>query len=309
MPAPPRGFGVQIACAGMSWPECLEIAQAAERLGYASVWLPDHYVATPDGLDPDPRTPLLDAWTAMGAIAQATGRIRFGPLVASTTFRPPAILAKMAATLDHLSDGRFELGMGAGWFEKEHGSLGIPFPPLGERLASLDEAVRIVKLLWTQDTVDFEGRFHRLEGAIAEPKPVQRPHPPIVIGASGEKVALRGAARHADHWNTYCAPDLYAQKAAVLDRHCEELGRDPREIVRSLLVPVYLDEDDVVRGKLERWGDNREWFLVGDDEEIRDRLGRFVEAGAELVIVQVDRAGRCVETLERFAERFFDGSA
>ncbi len=304
MSKPSHGFGVQIACEGMSWPECLDIAQAAERLGYASVWLPDHYVATPDGLVPDTRTPLLDAWTVMGAIAQATERIRFGPLVASDTFRPPAVLAKMISSLDHISGGRVELGMGAGWFELEHSSLDIPFPPLGQRIAALEEAIRIVKALWTQPSVDFEGRYHRLEGAISEPKPLQRPHPPIVIGASGEKVALRNTAIHADHWNTYCAPDLFAHKAAVLDQHCADVGRDPAEILRSLMIPLYLDEDEQVRGKLERWGDNREWFLVGDDAEISDRMDRFIGAGAQLIIVQVDRTGRCVETLERFAERY-----
>jgi F420-dependent oxidoreductase-like protein len=304
MSSPRYGFGVQIACEGMSWPECLDIARAAERLGYESIWLPDHYVATPDGLEPSIRTPLLDAWTVMGAMAQATERIRLGPLVASDTFRPPAVLAKMASSLDHISAGRFELGMGAGWFELEHTSLGIPFPPIGERIAAMEESIRIVKALWTQDEVTFKGRYHSVEGAVSEPKPLQRPHPPLVIGASGEKVALRNTARHADHWNTYCEPELFAHKSRVLEAHCADIGRDPTDIKRSLMIPLYLDEDDAVRGKLERWGGNREWFLVGSPEEIRDRMGRFVEAGAELIIIQVDRTGQCVDTLERFAEDY-----
>lgn len=302
--APPRGFGVQIACEGMSWPECLEIAGACEAGGYASLWFPDHYVATPDGLEPDVRTPLLDAWTAMGAVAQATTRLRFGPLVASNTFRHPAVLAKMIASLDHISGGRVELGMGAGWYEFEHTSFGLPFPPIGERLRALEEAVRIVKALFTEETVDFEGEFYRLEGAVLEPKPLQQPMPPLVIGATGEKVALRNVAVHADHWNTYASAELYAKKCRVLEAHCEAVGRDYGEITRSVMMPVYLDEDDAVRGKIERWGGQREWFLVGGRDEIADRIGRLVEAGAQLVIVQVDRTGRCAEDLGRFAAEF-----
>jgi F420-dependent oxidoreductase-like protein len=308
MRTPRLGFGVQIACEGMSWPECLDIAQAAEQLGYHSVWLPDHYVATPDGLVPDVRTPLLDGWTTLGAIAQATRRIRLGPLVASNTFRHPAILAKLAATLDHLSGGRAECGMGAGWFELEHTSLGIPFPPVPERLRALEEAIRIVRALWTQDSVDFEGRYYQLRGAVAQPKPVQKPGPPLVIGAFGDKLALRNVARHADHWNVYCSPELYAQKNETLRKHCAALGRDPGSILRSVMIPVYLDEDDAVRAKIARWpGGGRDWFLVGDREEIAGRIERYVAAGVDLLIVQVDRTGRCVRDLRRFAEAFMRG--
>jgi F420-dependent oxidoreductase-like protein len=308
MRRPRLGFGVQIACEGMSWPECLDIAQAAEQLGYHSVWLPDHYVATPDGLVPDVRTPLLDGWTALGAIAQATRRIRLGPLVASNTFRHPAILAKLAATLDHLSGGRAECGMGAGWFELEHTSLGIAFPPVPERLRALEEAIRIVRALWTQDSVDFDGRYYQLRGAISEPKPLQKPGPPLVIGAFGDKVALRNVARHADHWNIYCSPDLYAQKNETLRKHCAALGRDPATILRSLMIPVYLEEDDAVRAKLARWpGGGRDWFLVGNTDEIAGRIERYVAAGVDLLIVQVDRTGRCVQDLRRFAETFMRG--
>jgi F420-dependent oxidoreductase-like protein len=304
MTSPRLGYGVQIACEGMSWPECLDIAQAAESLGYHSVWLPDHYVATPDGLVPDIRTPLLDGWTTLGAIAQATRRIRLGPLVASNTFRHPAILAKLAATLDHLSGGRAECGMGAGWFDLEHTSLGIPFPPVAERLRALDEAVQIVRALWTRDSVDFDGRYYQLKGAVSQPRPVQRPGPPIVIGAFGDKVGLRNAARHADHWNVYCSPDLYRQKCETLSRHCAAAGRDPASILRSVMIPVYLDEDDKVRAKIARWPGGRDWFLVGDPAEIAGRIGRYTALGADLIIVQVDRTGRCVDDLRRFAETF-----
>ncbi len=307
MSQPPLGYGVQIACEGMSWPECLEIARTAEDLGYHSVWLPDHYTSTPDGLIPSTRTPLNEGWLALAAIAQATRRIRLGPLVASVTFRNPGILAKLAATLDHISGGRCELGMGAGWFEREHTSLGIPFPPLPQRIAALEEAVRVVKALWTQPEVSFQGRYYQLDAAVSEPKPLQRPHPPITIGASGERVALRNVARHADHWNTYCTAPLFAKKCSVLFEHCAAEKRDPQRITRSVMLPLYLEEDEPVKRKLERWGGGpnaREWFLVGNQSEIEDRIGRFVDAGAQLVIVQVDRTGRCAQTLREFRERF-----
>ena len=310
MTHPPLGYGVQIACEGMSWPECVQIAQTAEALGFHSVWVPDHYVATPDGLLPDVQTPLLDGWTTLGALAQATRHIRLGPLVASNTFRHPAVLAKMIASLDHISGGRIELGMGAGWYEFEHTVLGIPFPALAQRLRALEEAIQIVRRLWEEESVDFDGKYYQLSGAISSPKPVQKPGPPLVIGAMGERVALRNAARYANHWNIYCTPDMYTSKLKVLRGHCAAVGRDPEDITRSVMIPLYLSEDAAVRGKLERWstmtgGSNaREWFLVGDRAEIEDRIGRFVERGVQLIIVQVDRTGHCAETLNRFVETF-----
>jgi F420-dependent oxidoreductase-like protein len=292
----------------MSWPECREIALVAEELGYHSVWLPDHYVATPDGLDPSPMTPLLDGWTTLGALAEATRGIRLGPMVASNTFRHPAVLAKMAASLDHLSSGRLELGIGIGWFDFEHDCFGIPFPPVPERLSALEEAIRVVRALWRDATVDFAGKFYSLAGAIAEPKPLQPGGPPLLIAASGEKVALKLVARHADHWNTYRPAETYAHLGRVLDEHCAREGRDPKRILRSAMMPVYLREDEAVRAKLDRWGGGpaaREWFLVGGVAEIEDRIGRLVEAGAELVVIQVDGHSGNAATLREFAGRFF----
>jgi F420-dependent oxidoreductase-like protein len=292
----------------MSWPECLELTLAAEAAGYQSVWLPDHYVATPDGLDPRPNTPLLDGWTTLGALAHATERIRLGPMVASNTFRHPAILAKMAASLDHLSGGRFELGIGIGWFDFEHDCFGIPFPPVPQRLAAMEEAIRILRALWSEPVVDFEGRHYRLTKAIAEPKPLQPGGPPLLIASTGEKVGLRLVAQYASHWNTYRPVNMFRAANRKLDEHCERQKRDPREIVRSLMIPLYLEETEQVRAKMDRWGGGaaaREWFLVGSQSEIEDRIGRFLEAGAELIIVQVDGTQGNADTLRSFASRFF----
>jgi F420-dependent oxidoreductase-like protein len=312
MPRDGIRYGVQIACAAMHWPECLEITQAAEQLGYASVWVPDHYTATPDGLTPDIHLPLLDGWVTLAALAQATRSVRLGPLVASATFRHPGVLAKLAATVDHVSGGRLELGLGAGWFEFEHSSLGIPFPPIGTRLRQLEETIRIVRALWSQPSVDFDGEFFQLRGAVSEPKPLQKPMPPFVIGAQGEKVGLRNVARYADHWNTYCPVSAYPGKVAALRRHCEAEKRDFGSIQRSIMMPLYLEEDELVRNKLASWGRMvraqgdavRDWFLVGSEAEIRGRIDRFVAEGVDTLIVQVDRRSGNARTLERFAKTF-----
>jgi alkanesulfonate monooxygenase SsuD/methylene tetrahydromethanopterin reductase-like flavin-dependent oxidoreductase (luciferase family) len=224
-------------------------------------------------------------------------------MVASNTFRHPAILAKMAASLDHLSGGRFELGLGIGWFDFEHECFGIPFPSTPERLRAWEEAIRILRALWTEDEPSFEGEFYRLKSAIAEPKPIQRPMP-LLLATGGPKVGLRIAARYADHWNMYRTPSDWAALSAILDEHCARIGRDPGEITRSVMIPTYLRETEAVRAKIAAW-QSREWFLVGSDDEIDDRIGRYVEAGADLVIVQVDGPSGNADTLREFAERFF----
>lgn len=287
----------------MHWPECLEIARAGDELGYAYVGVPDHYVATPDGADPSPHLPLLDGWTTLGAFAHATERIRIGPLVASNTFRHPAILAKMAASLDHMSGGRIDLGVGIGWFDFEHTSFGLPFDPTPARLRAMEEAIQILRALWSESEVSYEGEFYTLHDAIAEPKPLQDPLP-LIVASSGPKVGLPMAAHYANHWNAYRTADDWAELNRRLDECCERRGRDPREITRSVMIPLYLEETEATRQKVAMWGD-REWFLVGSDDEIRDRIGRFVDAGADQVIVQVDAAERNAATLRAFAERFF----
>lgn len=303
MSKPRLGYGIQIACAAMHWPECLDIARAGDELGYDYVGVPDHYVATPDGADPSPTLPLLEGWMALGAFAQATSRIRLGPFVASNTFRHPAIFAKLAASLDHVSGGRAEPGIGIGWFDFEHTCFGIPFEPTPMRLRALEEAIRVAQALWTEPEVTFEGEFYQLDKAIAEPKPVQKPFP-LVIASSGPKVGMRITAQYASHWNTYRTASDWAACNRLLDEHCERLKRDPREITRSVMIPVYLEETDAVKQKVAMFGD-REWFLIGNDEEIRDRIGRFVDAGAEQVILQIDAASGNAETLREFASRFF----
>jgi F420-dependent oxidoreductase-like protein len=180
-------------------------------------------------------------------MAAATERVRIGCMVTGNTFRHPAVVAKAAVTVDHLSGGRLEFGLGAGWAEPEHTMLGLDFGTAGRRLDRLDEACQVVKLLWTRDRTDFAGRHYRLEGAVANPKPVQAPHPPIWIGGVGERRTLRLVAEHADVWNAAVGePHEVGRLSRVLDRHCEEIGRDPSSIRRSVQYRFEGDADSAL---------------------------------------------------------------
>ena len=217
-------FGVTLPQFGATWPEVKELALAIEEAGFHSVWVADHFFGVGSG---DP----LEAWTEMTAVAAVTRRVELGFLVLCNSYRPPALLAKMATTLDQIADGRLVLGYGAGWFVMEYEAYGYDFPPIAVRLAHLEEGLRILKAMWTEDAPTFRGRHYRIDGARCLPRPVRRPHPPILIGGAGEKVLLRLAARYADIWNNLGAFHReLPQKLGVLRAHCERIGRDVREI-------------------------------------------------------------------------------
>ena len=201
----------------------------------AGAWLFDHFMP----LGPDQTGPIFEGWTLLAAYAAQTSRLRLGLMVTGNTYRHPAVLANIGATVDVISQGRLEFGIGAGWFEYEHEAYGIPLYAPGERLRRLGEACEVIRLLWTETAPDFDGRYYHLRHAYCEPKPVQKPYPPFVIGGGGEKLTLRIAARYADIWN---APggdvDIFRHKSSVLDEHCRAIGRDPNEIVRSVQSPL-----------------------------------------------------------------------
>src|SRR5215471_5417279 len=218
-----------------------EVWRVADEAGFDHLWNFDHFHpiagAPLDG-------PVFDGWSMLAGMAEATKHVRIGSMVTGNTYRHPAVLAKIATTVDHLSGGRLEFGLGAAWAEVEHTMLGLDFPGVGERLRRLDEACRVVKKLWTEDKAEFEGRYYRLEGAFASPKPVQRPHPPIWIGGGGERRTLRTVAEHADVWNMAGGTtDVARHKVEVLRRHCADVGRDPAEI--RLSVQIRFDGADV----------------------------------------------------------------
>ena len=204
-----------------------DVVLECERLGYDSVWLDDHLMFE--------KRPILECWTTLSALATITSKIRLGTMVLCNSFRNPALLAKMAATLDVISNGRLEFGIGAGVQRSEHVSYGIPFPKPRARIDRLKEAVEIIKKMWTKETVSYRGKNYGINEVVCEPKPLQKPHPLITIGGSGEKLTLKVAAQHADRcdWGYVPSLELYKHKLDVLESHCEAGGRDFGEIEKS----------------------------------------------------------------------------
>lgn len=203
-------------------------AEAEEAI--TGAWLFDHFVPINGHVE----GPCMDGWTLLGALAASTRRLRLGLMVGCNSYRYPAVLAKIASTVDQVSNGRLDMGLGAGWFELEYDMYGIPFPAPADRIRALDEACQVLKLLWTQELSSFEGRYYTLKEARHEPKPVQKPYPPFVLGGGGEKLTLRVVAKHADMYNTPGGtPEELQHKNRVLDEHCAAIGRDPKEIRRS----------------------------------------------------------------------------
>jgi F420-dependent oxidoreductase-like protein len=209
----------------------LHVWRTADEAGFDHVWVMDHIAS----LGPDPARPIFDAWAMQAAMATVTSRVRIGCMVSGNTYRHPGMLAKLATTVDHLSGGRLEFGIGAGWNEREHAMYGLPLDDVPTRMDRLDEALQVITSLWSAPATTFEGAHYRLTDAVAEPKPVQRPHPPIWIGGSGPRRTLRLVARYADAWNdTTSSPEQVEALSAVLDRHCADVGRDPADIRRTV---------------------------------------------------------------------------
>ena len=204
-----------------------DVVLECERLGYHSVWVDDHLMYG--------KTPLLECWSTLAALASTTSRIRIGTMVTSAAFRNPAVLAKAAATIDAISNGRLEFGIGAGVQREEHQAYGFTFPAPKIRIGRMREAVEIIKAMWTQEETIYKGNFFQVNGAICEPKPVQNPHPPITIGGSGEKVTLKVTAQHADRADFGYLPNIqkYKHKLGVLENSCEAFGRPFDKIERS----------------------------------------------------------------------------
>jgi len=219
-----------------------------ERSGYDSVWLDDHLMFG--------KQPILECWTTLAALSTVTSKIRLGTMVTCNSFRNPALLAKMAATLDVISNGRLELGIGAGVQKDEHLAYGMPFPAPRERIAHLKESVEIIKKLWTEEKASYEGKHYRVDEAMCEPKPLQKPHPPITIGGSGEKLTLKVAAQHADRCDVGYIPslELYKHKLDVLESHCNAVGRNFHEIEKSYwLESQILGKPDECRQKIRQY--------------------------------------------------------
>lgn len=236
----PLRFGIKTAPQHTTYGDMLAVWQEADGIpAIEHTWLFDHFAPIAGDLD----GPCLEGWTTLAAFAAATRRLRLGLMVTGNTYRHPAVLTKIAITTDIISGGRLDFGIGAGWNEYEHNSMGLELYQPGERIRRLDEACQIYKSLCTEDLTTFEGRYYQLKEARSAPKPVQRPYPPIVIGGSGEKLTLRVVARHADIWNFVGGNvETFQHKERILREHCEAIGRDTGEIERSVQIPVEYDD-------------------------------------------------------------------
>lgn len=295
-------IGVMIeAQEGLTWERWFRIADRVEELGLDSLWRSDHFVS----LSGHPERPALECWTSLTALAQRTQQLRFGPLVSPMTFRHPALLARMAAAVDGLSAGRLVLGIGAGWNEAEHRMFGIAMPPVGERMDRLEEGIAVIKALWTGGPVELEGPHYPLQQAVAHPRPVQQPGPPLLIGGDGEVRLLRIVARHADQWNSHAhSPQLYEAKRARLEEHCRAVGRDPGTIHRSWMGGILIGRDRKELAERARWMQSflptldgvdpdaapgalrqRGW-LVGTPEEVSEQLKPWSALGVQRVMLQ-----------------------
>ena len=280
-----------------SYEDVLKLALHVEQTGWDGIWYADHFMANA----PDTSTPWPEAWTTLAAIGATVPRLRLGTLVMGNTYRHPAIVAKMAATLDHISGGRAVLGLGSGWQENEHKQYGIPFYTVGERLARLDEACQVIKLLFNEKKSDFDGRFYQLQDASLAPKPIQNPLP-LLIGGGGEKVTLKITAKYADEWNVWGDVDKLRAKMKILDQHCADVGRDPKEIKRTAVALLFMSEDPEY---LERTRNSnlQQATIIGTREEIRDIVAEYENIGVDELIVPdftLGTGNKKIDTLDQF---------
>lgn len=285
----PIRFGIQTAPQHVSFDEMRACWQTAERAGFDIAYVFDHFIP----IYSDENGPCMECFTTLTALACATERMRVSTLVVGAGYRHPAVLANICATLDVISGGRFELGIGAGWWEREYRAYGMEFPPIGKRIRMMEEAVRVVRMLCTEDAPSFNGRYYELADARMEPKPVQKPCFPIFIGGRGEQLTLRAVARVGNGWNIIGTnSEEFAQKHAVLLEHCDREGRDAGEI-RTSAAMRFAGSRPLPPGT------PRGGAIAGSVDEMTEQVGRLIEAGAKEVVLSM-RAPYDLEGLEGF---------
>ncbi|MDP8958611.1 MAG: LLM class F420-dependent oxidoreductase [Actinomycetota bacterium] len=272
------------------WGAMVSVARTAEEAGFDSVWVYDHFHTVPR---PSQQS-TFECWATMAGLAAATRRVRLGQMVTCNSYRHPSYLAKASASIDVMSQGRLEFGIGAGWYEHEYLAYGYRFPKPSVRIGMMEEGVRIIKAMWTEDQASFEGRHYSVQGAINRPKPLQKPHPPVWIGGGGEQLTLRVVAEQADFSNFGAGNlEVFGHKSQVLERHCRQAGRDPAEIGRSSSFDCLIaaSEDQVeraLRALPPNFGDPERFrarALVGTPEQVVEQLRRWDEAGCAYAIV------------------------
>lgn len=276
--------------------ETLALGQHVAATGWDGMWLADHFM--PNATDTS--TPWPEAWTTLAALAPQVPGIRLGTLVTGNTYRHPAVLAKMAATVDHISGGRLVLGIGSGWQENEHQQYGIEFGTARQRLDRLEEACAMIKSLFNEPSANFEGCFYTLKEATLEPKPLQ-PNLPLMVGGGGEKVTLRITARYADEWNVWGTVETMIHKMKILGRHCEDIGRDPKNIQRSAVALLFLSDDDKFIQQTRETVDRA--LIAGNLAEVQDTVKAYQEAGVDELLVPdftLGQGQQKIDTLDTF---------
>lgn len=283
------------------------VAQDAEALNFHSVWLYDHFHTVPTPT----QEVTFEAWVATAALARDTKRVRIGQIVTCNSYRNPALLAKMASTVDVMSHGRLDFGIGAGWYEHEYRAYGYEYPDGPERLRQLREALQIILAMWTQEEATFEGKYFQVRGAINQPKGVQKPHIPILIGGSGEKVTLKLVAQYGDACNVGGTIANIIHKLAVLKSHCEALGRDYESIRRTAIVDVCsiaeTEEEAIAKLSPQERADLetlRSTSLIGTPAQVRERLAEYEQAGIQELLIHFVDAATNPEALRLFAREY-----
>lgn len=304
----PQGWKMELASidgAAAKWQKAVDVAVLAEQLGYDSAWVYDHFHNVPVAA----HEAVFECWTTMAAISQRTSRIRLGQMVGCNSYREPSVLAKITSTVDVISGGRLDWGIGAGWYEHEYKGYGFDFPRPKDRIGMLRESVEIVRSMWTEPDTTYEGRYYTLRGAQCDPKPLQSPHPPIWIGGGGEQLTLRVVARYADCSNFGGKPHEWARKREILQQHCREVGRDEETIRKTWAPEVFIRETQAeldAAGSRSFWGEPleswREGNLVGTPEQVAEKVRQYMALGCTGFIPWCSDYPD-TETLELFATK------
>ncbi|MGC4937632.1 TIGR03560 family F420-dependent LLM class oxidoreductase [Kribbella sp. DT2] len=289
--------------ASRTWQEILEGAEYAERTGWHGVWIADHFLQNGDDLS----IPVNEALALLAGLATRTERVRIGSMVLGNTYRHPAVVANWAATVDQLSGGRFVLGVGAGWQVNEHEVYGIDLPPVKELLARFEEACQVFRGLLTEDRFSLDGKYYQLTGAPLEPKPVKLP---LLIGASGEKVALRIVARYADEWNHWGVPEVARHKGEVFRAHCEKIGRDPSTVRRltQAMIQVIDAGDTEAEARRDSLVAAGRPAIIGTAAYVLDTIAQYPDAGIDELLIPDSFLGsgnQRFDALERLREEVF----
>ena len=288
------------------WDQIVAAGRAAEASGWDGLWLPDHFMPPeggygeePPGVEPE-LLPVHECWTLLAGLGAALPRVRIGAMVTGNTYRHPAVLAKQAATVDHISGGRLVLGLGAGWQENEHRRYGIAYGTVRDRADMLEEACAVITSLFANERTDFDGAHYRLQGAPLVPKPLQSPLP-IMIGGKGERRTIPTMVRWAHEWNGWCTPAEMRHYNALIDRLCETAGRDPGTIARSAAALLFMCDSESEAARIRSRPSGRPQ-LAGTSEQLVEQVAEYTDAGTDELIIPdfTFRAGEAPEVAERF---------